>query len=59
MTDQDQIDADRYRFGGFRYSLRAPDGYGPNEIIPEEESLYPYPRHEELEDESSSSSSES
>jgi len=57
MTDQEQINADRYRFGGFRYSLRAPDGLGPDEIIPEEGSLYPYPRHEELEDDSSSSES--
>ena len=57
MTDQDKINADRYRFGGYRYSLRGTDRHGPDDYIPEEESLYPYPRHEELEDDSSSSES--
>ena len=53
----DKTDADRYRFGGYRYSLRAPDGLGPNDYIPEESGLYPFPKCEELEEESSSSES--
>lgn len=57
MDDRKQIDADRYRFGGLRVSLRGPSTFGPDDIILEEAGLYPFPKHEELDDESSSSES--
>ena len=55
MDDKEKVQDDRYRFGGFRYGLRGSDTWGPNEYIPEETSLYPFPRHEAGEWESSSS----
>jgi hypothetical protein len=37
-------DPNIYRFEGFRYGLRAPDAYGPNDIIPEQPSLFAFPK---------------
>ena len=34
----------RYRFWGFRYSLRGPAGFGPSEIIREQASNFAYPK---------------
>lgn len=42
-----KIEEDRYRFGGFKYSLRSPDKYGPNDIIPQDSSLYAFPKGDE------------
>ena len=33
-----------YRFSGSRYGLRGTNKYGPDDIIPEDESLYARPR---------------
>lgn len=33
----------QYKYGGFRYSLRGTAKYGPDDIIPQLPSLYPYP----------------
>lgn len=55
-TENEELEANRYRFGGFRYSLRGPANRGPNDIIPEDTGLYAFPRHEELEEDESSSS---
>ena len=57
MDDREQ-NALRYRFGGYRYSLRSPDTYGPDDYIPEESGLYPFP-HPEADESSSSESSDS
>lgn len=45
-----QLAADRYRFGAFKYTLRAPDCHGPNEIIPQETGLYTFPKGDEAVD---------
>lgn len=45
-TTTTTLNPDIYRFGGFRYSLRAPDAEGPDDIIPEEQGLYTYPKTE-------------
>lgn len=45
-----QLAADRYRFGGFKYTLRAPSCYGPNDIIPQEKGLYAFPKGDEAVD---------
>ena len=45
MSDYNaEIENLKYRYGGFRYSLRGPAKSGPDEIIPEVSSLYPFPR---------------
>jgi hypothetical protein len=55
--DNDQLEKDRYRFGGFRYSFRGPSMSMSDQIIPELPSLYAYPRvglqSEESEEDSS------
>ena len=40
------LEVDRYRFNGFRYSCRGPAKSGPDDIIPEASSLYPFPKNE-------------
>jgi len=40
---EEEIQEDRYRYGGFRYSMRAPDKWGPDDIIPEYVSLFAFP----------------
>jgi len=51
MTDEEQLERDRYRFGGFRYSFRGPAHSMSDQIIPELPSLYAYPRIELQSDE--------
>ena len=38
---------DRRRFGGYRYSLRAPDARGPNDVVTEETSNYTFPKKDD------------
>jgi len=45
--EEEKRQRDRYRFGGVRYSFRAPDKWGPDNMIPETLSLFAYPRKEE------------
>ena len=45
-TTTTKIDPNVYRFGGFRYSLRAPSTWGPDEIIPQESGLYTFPNND-------------
>jgi len=42
-----KIEEDRYRFGGFKYTLRSPAKYGPSDIIPQNVGLYSFPKGEE------------
>lgn len=42
-SDELWVFEQQYRYGGFRYSLRGPAKYGPDEIVPQLPSLYPYP----------------
>jgi len=49
------------RFEGFRYSLRAPDKLGPDDLIPQITSFYTFPKSDvviEPDDRDESSSSE-
>jgi len=57
--ENQEIDKLKYRFGGFKYSLRSSDTTGPDDIIPQESGLYTFPKGEEYDgDENVSSSSE-
>jgi len=49
-AEETQIQNDRYRFGAFKYSLRAPDTLGPNDIIAQTLGAYAFPRGEEATD---------
>ena len=53
-TTTTTLNPDVYRFGGFKYSLRAPDTYGFNDIIPQESGLYTFPKGDEASDPSTS-----
>lgn len=46
-SEDEQLAALRYRFGGFRYSLRGPASCGPDDVIPEDPSLYTMPRQDD------------
>ena len=47
-TDYDaELEGERYRFNGFRYSCRGPSQSGPDNIVPEVSSLYPFPKNQE------------
>jgi hypothetical protein len=46
-TTTTTLNPDVYRFSGYRYSLRAPDKCGPNDIIMEVPSLFTFPKKDE------------
>ena len=46
-TTPSQIERDRYRFSGVRYSFRAPDRVGPSDMISELPGNFTFPRGEE------------
>ena len=46
-TTTTTLNPDIYRFEGFRYGLRGTAASGSDEIIPEETSLYTFPRGDE------------
>jgi len=46
-TTTTTLNPDIYRFSGFKYSLRSPSTWGPDEIIPENSSLYTYPKDDD------------
>jgi len=42
-SEEEMLQRLRYRFNGYRYTLRSPDKRGPNDIIPEIRGLYAFP----------------
>ena len=44
MTSKEQA---KYRFGGVRYQMQGPSGYGPAWMVPKEEGLYAFPSSDE------------
>ena len=45
MTDEDeQLERDRDRFGGFRYSYRNKSGKRLSDLTPENKGSYPFPQ---------------
>jgi len=50
MEEEDpfsELTKNRYRFGGYRYGLRGPSTYGPDDIIKEIPGLFTFPRKEQ------------
>ena len=41
--EQQQIEKDRYRFGGIRYGLRGPAHFGPDDFVPSVPGAFPMP----------------
>ena len=43
-TTTTNVSQSQYRFAGLRYQLQGPSTMGPSEVIPEETSLFAFPR---------------
>ena len=46
----DDVLRNQYRFSAFKYSLRAPSDYGPNDIIPQDRGFFTFPKGDEAKD---------